>query len=157
MFTGIIEEIEHFKGIHTNNDTRRLEISTPTIRDSLRIGETSHYVGRSARRSAGDTCMRFHHMAIFVSDMDAAVRLWRDVLGFPVMIDKSISDEQGVYLAAEFHPEPPSDIAEPKMARSRIVVLSSSEGAAIELQQRKTPKLWKMHQSNPHYRRTGMP
>ena len=26
--------------------------------------------------------MRFHHMAVFVSNMEAAIRLWRDVLGF---------------------------------------------------------------------------
>ncbi len=100
--------------------------------------------------------MRFHRMAIFVSDMDAAVKLWRDVLGFPVMTDKTIPDEQRADPTAEFGPKPPNDIADAMMARSRIVVLSSSEGALIELQQREIPRLWTTRPPNLRYQRTGI-
>jgi catechol 2,3-dioxygenase-like lactoylglutathione lyase family enzyme len=36
--------------------------------------------------------MRFHHMAIFVSDMAEALRLWRDVLGFQLLKDDIVPD-----------------------------------------------------------------
>ena len=40
MFTGIIEEVGHVKGIHPNDGTRRLEISAPTIYRNLGIGDS---------------------------------------------------------------------------------------------------------------------
>ena len=39
--------------------------------------------------------MRFHHMAVFVSDLDEALRLWRDVMGFKVVVRREIPDGDG--------------------------------------------------------------
>jgi hypothetical protein len=37
--------------------------------------------------SRGEPRMRFHHMAIFVSDLQEAIHLWRDVMGFQLVVD----------------------------------------------------------------------
>lgn len=36
--------------------------------------------------------MRFHHMAIFVSDLQEAIHLWRDVMGFELAVETVIPD-----------------------------------------------------------------
>ena len=36
--------------------------------------------------------MRFHHMAIFVSDLAEAIHLWRDVMRFELAVETVIPD-----------------------------------------------------------------
>lgn len=67
--------------------------------------------------------MRFHHMAIFVSDMGAAVRLWRDVLGFKVAVDTTISDGPIPGPKTFMYPTLLDDIFKIKGARSKMVLL----------------------------------
>lgn len=100
--------------------------------------------------------MRFHHMAIFVSDMDAAVRLWRDVMGFTVNADTYIPDGTEPGPATFIHPQLLEDIFGVKDARSRTVLLTSPEGAMIELQQPEVPKIQKTPPENLRYGHTGI-
>lgn len=67
--------------------------------------------------------MRFHHMAIFVSDMGAAVRLWRDVLGFKVAVDTTISDGPISGPTTFMYPALLDDIFKIKGVRSKMVLL----------------------------------
>ena len=54
--------------------------------------------------------MRFHHMAIFVAEMEAALRLWRDVLGFRVIKDSIIPDGPAPAPAVYLYPALLDDI-----------------------------------------------
>jgi catechol 2,3-dioxygenase-like lactoylglutathione lyase family enzyme len=36
--------------------------------------------------------MRFHHMAVFVSDLQEAIHPWRDVMGFDLVVETEIPD-----------------------------------------------------------------
>lgn len=54
--------------------------------------------------------MRFHHMAVFVSDLDQGIRLWRDVLGFELAIDRVIPDGPGPGPDTIMYPELLDDI-----------------------------------------------
>lgn len=100
--------------------------------------------------------MRFHHMAIFVSDMDAAVKLWRDVMGFTVNADTYIPDGKEPGPTTFIYPKLLDDIFGVKGARSRTVLLTSPEGAMIELQQPEVPKIQKTPPENLRYGHTGI-
>lgn len=99
--------------------------------------------------------MRFHHMAIFVSDIDEATRLWRDVMGFKVVVDTIIPDGQGPGPKTYMYPQLLDDIFKVKNARSKMVLLASDEGALIELQQCETPLIQKTPPENLQYGHTG--
>lgn len=99
--------------------------------------------------------MKFHHMAIFVSDLQEAIHLWRDVMGFELVVDRDIPDGNepgpGVYM----YPELLDDIFKVKNAHSKMALLSSKEGALIELQQCENPKIRKTPAENLRYGHTG--
>ena len=99
--------------------------------------------------------MRFHHMAVFVSDMEAAIRLWRDVLGFDIIFDAEIPDGTepgpGIYMT----PALLDDIFGVTNARSRMVLMMSAEKAIIELQQCLNPAIEKTPKENLRYGHTG--
>lgn len=99
--------------------------------------------------------MRFHHMAVFVSDLDQGIRLWRDVLGFELAIDRVIPDGPGPGPDTIMYPDLLDDIFKVKGARSRMALLSSPEGALIELQECETPKIQKTPEENLRYGHTG--
>ncbi|MEM7542144.1 MAG: VOC family protein [Pseudomonadota bacterium] len=100
--------------------------------------------------------MRFHHMAIFTSDLDAAIRLWRDVMGFKLYHQAEIPDGEvcgpGVYLT----PALLDDIFGVKDARSHMALLISDEGAIIELQQCSNPQISKTPATKLRYGQTGI-
>jgi len=99
--------------------------------------------------------MHFHHMAIFVSDMQKAVRLWRDVLGFKVVVDTTIPDGNEPGPKTFMYPKLLDDIFKVKGARSKMVLLTSDEGALIELQQCENPLIQKTPPENLRYGHTG--
>lgn len=99
--------------------------------------------------------MRFHHMAVFVSDMSRALKLWRDVLGFKVAIDNVIPDGPEAGPDTIMYPELLDDIFKVKGARSKMALLASDEGALIELQQCEVPKIQKTPPENLRYGHTG--
>jgi catechol 2,3-dioxygenase-like lactoylglutathione lyase family enzyme len=99
--------------------------------------------------------MKIHHVAFIVSDIDEALKLWRDVLGFEIF-------RQGVM------PDTPPPGEKPRMtqsllddifgvpgATSRFALLRHDEGAMIELQQPLTPKVELTPVSDLKYHNTG--
>lgn len=85
--------------------------------------------------------MRHHHVCFVVTDMDKAIRLWRDVLGFTVKVEMETPDGEepgpNVYV-----PRPLLEtIFGCKGAHTKCTLQASPEGARIELLQPLTPKV----------------
>ena len=100
--------------------------------------------------------MRFHHMAIFVAEMEAALHLWRDVLGFRVIKDSVIPDGPAPAPTVYLYPALLDDIFKVKNARSRMAILVSAEGAIIELQQCENPAIQRTPPAQQRYGHTGV-
>lgn len=100
--------------------------------------------------------MRFHHMAVFVTDLQKAIRLWRDVLGFELAIETTIPDGPEPGPNTFMYPKLLDDIFKVKGARSKMALLSSPEGALIELQQCEVPDIQKTPPENLRYGHTGI-
>jgi len=99
--------------------------------------------------------MRFHHMAVFVSDLRKAVRLWHEVLGFKVAVDCVIPDGEAPGPKVYMYPALLDDIFKVKGARSKMVLLMSDEGALIELQECENPRIKSTPKENLRYGHTG--
>src|SRR5690606_13180498 len=100
--------------------------------------------------------MRFHHMALMVSDLQKAIHLWRDVLGFELAVETVIPDGKEPGPNTFMYPKLLDDIFKIKGARSRMALLSSAEGAMIELQECETPAIQKTPKENLRYAHTGI-
>ncbi|MFI8747600.1 VOC family protein [Pseudomonas sp. NPDC077186] len=96
--------------------------------------------------------MDFHHMCLVVSDMELALRLYRDTLGFSVYIDTLIPDEEGAFFAQGTL----DDIFHVRGARSRMVMLVSTTGAKLELQQPENPQVQRTPREYLGYGHTGI-
>ncbi len=96
--------------------------------------------------------MDFHHMCLVVSDMELALRLYRDTLGFSVYIDMLIPDEEGAFFA----PGTLDDIFHVRGAKSRMVMLASTTGAKLELQQPENPRVQQTPREFLGYAHTGI-
>ena len=99
--------------------------------------------------------MRFHHMAVFVSDLDKAIHLWRDVLGFELAVETMIPDGPEPGPKTFMYPQLLDDIFKVTGARSKMALLSSAEGALIELQECENPAIQKTPPENLRYGHTG--
>lgn len=99
--------------------------------------------------------MRFHHMAVFVSDLEQALRLWRDVMGFKVVVRREIPDGDGPGPDVYMYPRLLDDIFKVEGARSQMALLMSEEGALIELQQCEVPKIERTPPEKLRYGHTG--
>jgi catechol 2,3-dioxygenase-like lactoylglutathione lyase family enzyme len=99
--------------------------------------------------------MKFHHMAVFVSDLQQALRLWRDVLGFRVSIEKTIPDGPERGPDTLMYPALLDDIFKVRGARSKMALLTSEDGALIELQQCEVPRIQRTPPENLRYGHTG--
>lgn len=94
--------------------------------------------------------MRFHHVCLIVRDIDESLKLYRDILGFVVVVDTIIPDNkyfaQGVL----------DDIIKVKGAKSRMVLARSSEGALLEFQQPIVPEVQQTPDRYLRYGYTGI-
>jgi catechol 2,3-dioxygenase-like lactoylglutathione lyase family enzyme len=99
--------------------------------------------------------MKFHHMAVFVSDLQRALRLWRDVLGFQVAIEKTIPDGPERGPDTIMYPALLDDIFKVRGARSKMALLTSEDGALIELQQCEVPRIQRTPPEHLRYGHTG--
>jgi len=99
--------------------------------------------------------MRFHHMAVFVTDLQEAIHLWRDVMGFDLVVETEIPDGPAPGPKTYMYPKLLDDIFKVKDARSKMALLASKEGALIELQQYGVPKIQKTPPENLRYGHTG--
>jgi catechol 2,3-dioxygenase-like lactoylglutathione lyase family enzyme len=94
--------------------------------------------------------MKFHHMMLLVSDIDESLRLYRDVLGFELAVEHVIPDEETI-------PRETVDaLWEYEGARSRTVILFSSGGSMLELQQPLIPKPARTPPKRLRYADTGI-
>ncbi|BCH23435.1 VOC family protein [Mesorhizobium sp. L-8-3] len=100
--------------------------------------------------------MRFHHMGVFVSDIDEALRLWIDVLGFTLTHRGFIPDGRRGQSGTRMPAETLDDIFGVEGARSEMALLTSSDGAMIELQCPLVPKIERTPPQNLRYRHTGI-
>ena len=99
--------------------------------------------------------MRFHHMAIFVSDLQQAIHLWRDVMGLELAVETVIPDGPEPGPNTYMYPKLLDDIFKVPGARSKMALLSSKEGALIELQECENPAIEKTPKQNLRYGHTG--
>lgn len=100
--------------------------------------------------------MRFHHMAIFVSDLQEAIHLWRDVMDFELVVETEIPDGATRGPNTYMYPELLDDIFKVKGARSKMALLSSKEGALIELQECLVPAIEATPPERLRYGHTGI-
>lgn len=100
--------------------------------------------------------MRFHHMAVMVSDLPKAIGLWRDVLGFNLDVETVIPDGETVGPDTIMYPALLDDIFKVDGARSKMALLSSDEGAMIELQECEVPAIRKTPPERLRYAHTGI-
>ena len=100
--------------------------------------------------------MRFHHMAIMVTDLQQAIHLWRDVLGFELSVETVIPDGPEPGPDTFMYPALLDDIFKVKGARSKMALLSSSEGAMIELQECEVPQIKRTPPEHLRYGHTGI-
>ena len=94
--------------------------------------------------------MKYHHMAVYVRDMDEALKLYRDLLGFTPLWDSVVPNEQIIgqeLLDAIFHT---------KNAKIRNVLAASPEGQKLELLQPIAPPMRRTPRENLGYPNTGI-
>jgi len=94
-------------------------------------------------------------MAVFVSDLQEAIHLWRDVMGFDLVVETEIPDGAVPGPKTYMYPKLLDDIFKVKGARSKMALLASKEGALIELQQCEVPKIQRTPPENLRYGHTG--
>lgn len=83
--------------------------------------------------------MRFHHMCIVTADIDEAIHLWRDVMGFELKMKLSIPDGEDYGPSIMAPRALLEDLYKVKGASATVGVLMSKEGAMIELLQPHLP------------------
>jgi catechol 2,3-dioxygenase-like lactoylglutathione lyase family enzyme len=98
--------------------------------------------------------MTFAHICINVSDMEEALKLWRDILGFKVYVRENIPDGDGPQ--NYFDQKTLDEIFHFKGAKSEMVILVSDEGAMIELEQPSVPQIKKTPREQRQYGYTGI-
>jgi catechol 2,3-dioxygenase-like lactoylglutathione lyase family enzyme len=99
--------------------------------------------------------MKYHHVAVFVSDAEESLKLYRDILGYKVVVDTIIPDGPGE--GTFFNPETLDEIFEVEGARSRMVLLTPPEpdGTLLEFQQVFNPPIQKKDPKTLRYGHTG--
>ncbi|HEY5849021.1 MAG TPA: VOC family protein [Microlunatus sp.] len=100
--------------------------------------------------------MKFHHVALFVSDIDKSIKLWRDVLGFDLVVQSTIPDTATNGEKARMPQQVLDDIFGVPGATSRMALLKSADGAMIELQQPLVPAVIGTPPENLRYHHTGI-
>jgi catechol 2,3-dioxygenase-like lactoylglutathione lyase family enzyme len=99
--------------------------------------------------------MRFHHMAIVTTNLHEAIGFWRDLMGFELNAKLSLPDGPKPGPATFAYPALLDDIYKVRNARSEVAVLTSKEGAMIELIQCMVPVTERTPAENLRYAHTG--
>jgi catechol 2,3-dioxygenase-like lactoylglutathione lyase family enzyme len=99
--------------------------------------------------------LRFHHMCIVTTDLQASIRLWRDLLGFKVKVEMELPDGPEPGPTTFAYAKLLDDSFEARGARSKMALMSSPEGALIELQEPQVPAVELTPPRNLRYRHTG--
>jgi len=94
--------------------------------------------------------LRIHHVAVFVTDTERSLQLYRNLLGFRVLIDMEIPDGE-MFTQATL-----DDIFKVQGGRSRMVMLQSSDGTVLELQEPSTSAIERTPDEHLRYGATGI-
>ncbi|MFA7555983.1 MAG: VOC family protein [Spongiibacteraceae bacterium] len=95
--------------------------------------------------------MRFHHMCLVVMNLEESLKLYCDVLGFTSFYEEDIPGDDWVFSRKTLE-----DIFKINGAKSRCAVLSSDEGAILELQQPSVPDVQRTPREMLGYGYTGI-
>jgi len=94
--------------------------------------------------------MKFHHMCIMVSDIDAALALWVDTMGFKV-VDRRVTPDGVMVDQATM-----DDIVKVEGAKFEFTLVMSDDGAMLEINRSIVPRM----ETSPHgaidYSKTGI-
>jgi len=100
--------------------------------------------------------MRFHHMCIVTTDLEQSIGFWRDLMGFSLEVRMDLPDGPSPGPTTFCDARLMDDAFETKSSHSRMALLSSSEGALIELQEPQNPRVEKTPDSSLRYRNSGI-
>lgn len=100
--------------------------------------------------------MRFHHMCIVTTDLEQSIAFWRDLMGFSLEVQMDLPDAATAGPRTFCDARLMDDAFETKGSRSRMALLSSSEGALIELQEPQKPGVERTPDSGLRYRNSGI-
>lgn len=97
--------------------------------------------------------MDYHHTCLVVSDTEASLALYRDVMDFRIVVDTTIPEgDSGGY----FDQRTLDDIFDVDGANSRLVLLASRTGALLELEEPRVPAVQKTPREQLRYGYTGI-
>jgi catechol 2,3-dioxygenase-like lactoylglutathione lyase family enzyme len=98
--------------------------------------------------------MDFHHVCVVVADTEEALKCYRDLLRFRVIVDVQLPDGPG---RGTFHtPQQLDEIFRTRGSSSRMIMLRSKEGALIELQGPAVPAVQRKAREQLRYGHTGI-
>lgn len=100
--------------------------------------------------------MKFHHMMITVSNMDEAIRLWRDIMGFDLVYDGYLPDGKEKGPTCVMYPELLDAIFHTKDAKARCVLFQHKGGAMLEIQEPVNPAITITPKEKLKYGNTGV-
>jgi catechol 2,3-dioxygenase-like lactoylglutathione lyase family enzyme len=100
--------------------------------------------------------MRFHHMCIVTADLDEAIRLWRDVMGFELKVKMTIPDGEAFSASVMAPKKLLEDLYKVPGASATVAVLISPQRAMIELLQPQVPKVASTPGDRLGYAHTGI-
>jgi catechol 2,3-dioxygenase-like lactoylglutathione lyase family enzyme len=83
--------------------------------------------------------MRFHHMCIVTTDIDEAIHLWRDVMGFELKMKVEIPDGEDYAPTVMAPRKLVEDLYKVPGASATVAIVVSKEGAMMELLQPRIP------------------
>lgn len=95
--------------------------------------------------------MRFHHMCLIVSDLQRAIAMWTNLMGF--RLDKEfVAPHEGNAESIKLM----EDLLKVKGMETRVALLSSKAGALIELQEPVNQPIHKTPREQMSYCHTGV-
>lgn len=94
--------------------------------------------------------MKFNHMMFVVSNMEEALKVWRDLLGFKVVYDAPCPDGEMIDKKTQDTCYGVEDV------HTHLILLASEDGAVIELQEPFNPKMIVTPKEYLDYAHTGM-
>jgi catechol 2,3-dioxygenase-like lactoylglutathione lyase family enzyme len=100
--------------------------------------------------------MRHHHVCLVVTDLDAAIQLWRDVMGFELRATAETPDGEEPGPTVFVHRALLDDIFKVKNAHTKVALLTSPDGARVELLQPLNPAVRPRHEGSESYGYAGI-
>jgi catechol 2,3-dioxygenase-like lactoylglutathione lyase family enzyme len=100
--------------------------------------------------------MRFHHMCVVTTDIEEAIRLWRDVMGFTLKAKLTIPDGEDYGPTVMAPRALLEDLYKVTGATATVAVLISKDGAMIELLQPQIPLVEQTPRERQLYGHSGI-